>query len=757
MSEAAKKERISVLLVEDDRDDFVLTEELLQSVEGQEYAVSWSASYESALRELMLHKFDVALVDYQIGARTGLDFISRIGPDYPHCPMILLTGLRSHDIDLAAQEAGAADYLVKDSLTEELLDRSIRYARHHAQRWSLLDSVLNNASVGMVALDEAGKPIVWNPQAFAALSLAEPYCRSEASDEIARALVELSSGDQLPAELVARNGETYELTKNFVSNSGPIIAFHNITRRAQAEEFLRKAVEEAESTSAAKSNFFATMSHELRTPLNGILGMVRVLENSITDPAQREHLDSIANSGAVLLSMVNDILDISKIEAGQMQLEKIEFDIAMALDEATRLTAPGAYAKGLELVAQIDPLVPKKVVGDPMRLQHVLTNLIGNAIKFTREGSVVVKVETTHADEILGLKISITDTGIGIPEDRIDVLFDRFVQADETITRKYGGTGLGLALCKEIVTLMGGEIACQSAQGVGSTFSFTIPAGVLAVDHEPIEEAAGRSLHQTQTVLISRSPAVAEQISAHIQARGGICKTVQDADEAIELVSAFELDNVIYDGADGAPLDQALAEAIEAGCGGRQPALWGIGRFETPGDMTGGRASGVFERPFSTANLERLALARQSRGASQGTSGSFCPVPPERPLRVLVVEDNVPNQRVAEAILKTSGFEPEIATNGITACRLVECQTYDAILMDVQMPEMDGLEATQLIRSMENGRGVPIIGLSANVNSPDRQSCLEAGMNQHIAKPVDWDRLVSMLHALGTMSVCMPT
>ncbi|MFV0295291.1 MAG: histidine kinase dimerization/phospho-acceptor domain-containing protein, partial [Hyphomicrobiaceae bacterium] len=347
---------IYVLLVEDDRDDFYLTQELLQRIERERYWIVWAGSFERAKLELHERRFDVVLVDYRIGDRTGLDFIAEVGPRYPHTPMILLTGLSDPDIDLAAEKAGAADYLVKDGLTEELLDRSIRYACQSTQKRALLDGVLANAGTGMIGLDTKGLPIIWNRKALEALRLADvPSSRLNAST-IAHALDELLDGSGRPKEIKYDNGQTFELNINRMKDGSGVAVLHDITMRANAEKALRQSVDEAERANLAKSRFLATITHELRTPLNGILGMARVLESMATEEPQKEGIDVIKSSGTTLLNLINDLLDLSKIEAGRMELEQIEVSVPALIDDVIRLLSPNASEKGLELAAYVDPL-----------------------------------------------------------------------------------------------------------------------------------------------------------------------------------------------------------------------------------------------------------------------------------------------------------------------------------------------------------------------------------------------------------------
>ena len=347
-AENASRETV-VLLVEDDRDDFFLTQDILKNIQREPHRVVWAATYEAAKLELEERSFDVALVDYRIDGRTGLEFIAEVGSMFPHCPMILLTGLQDPGLDLAAQEAGAVDYIAKDSLTVELLDRSIRYARQNRQRWSLLDRVLTSAAAGVISVNGKGAPTVWNKRALEALALDQGRKGNVTSALVREALDSIQAGGRLPEEFLAENNRSYQIGVSGGPDGGTVIVMHDVSSRARTEQLLRQAAADAEAANQAKSSFLAIMSHELRTPLNGILGMARVLEGTELNEPQRDHISVIRASGESLLQIINDILDLSKIEAGKVELETVEFTLATMLDELVKLLAPTAFGKGLEL------------------------------------------------------------------------------------------------------------------------------------------------------------------------------------------------------------------------------------------------------------------------------------------------------------------------------------------------------------------------------------------------------------------------
>jgi len=735
-----------VLLVEDDRDDFFLTQDVLQCVPNHKYSVVWASSYERATFELLERPYDVALVDYRIGERTGLEFIREAGRRFPDTPMILLTGIIDPDIDRAAEEAGAADFLEKGAITPELLDRSIRYAIKHARRRALLDAVLSNSAAGIVALDRSGAPILWNKQALRALAVESNGDDAVTPDAVSAGLAQIRNGGRLPEQFAGASGEVFETGIGSVPSDGEVIVFHEITHRIRAEELLRKSVAEAEAANMAKSSFLATMSHELRTPMNGILGMARVLTNTPLDQEQGAYLDTIRASGESLLGIINDVLDLSKIESGHMEIENVEYRIADLAQEVTTLLAPTARLKGIDLAAFVDPQLASGMRGDPLRVRQIITNLIGNAIKFTEEGGVSLWVDRIESDGAAHLRIRVSDTGIGIPESKRERLFKRFSQVDASTTRTHGGTGLGLALCREFVSLMGGHIDCESALGVGSTFIVRLPlaeAGAAAAN-----ASHGRLLSGWRLALVGCEGPLANVMRAYAASSGATMELLACGPNVLQRLGSTNGTAVVID---CNTAKSGRDEIVRLIAGSGTPSMPFFVIADTVADAGGIdlEPDVLLSRPFGQQSFERICNRLRRRASSSGTRPTVASAAiPARLLRVLLAEDNEPNQRVARAILRGAGYAIDIAANGHKAIELVGEKPYDVVLMDVNMPSMDGLEATQIIRQTDAGRSLPIIGLTASVMDGDRQRCLEAGMNDHLAKPIDWDCLIALLNRM---------
>ncbi len=554
--------------------------------------------------------------------------------------------------------------------------------------------------------------------------------------------------------------------------------------RARAmEASLRAAMQAAEHTSRLKSEFLATMSHEIRTPMSGVLGMLGLALDGDLTPELRSYLDMARSSAESLLVILNDILDFSKIEAGKLSLEPIPFDLPSTLEEIAEVMAVRAQAKGLELVLHMAPSTPIRVVGDAGRLRQILTNLAGNAIKFTARGHVVIEASSVTDDgTTTSVRFAVHDTGIGIPADRQSHLFEKFTQADASTTRRYGGTGLGLAISRQLVELMNGQLALTSVDGEGSTFAFTVP---LPLDHSgpprrlPLAELQGVRILIVDDVAVNRV-VLSEQVAAWgmrpsavesaAAGRGALVKAARDGDPfRLALVDYLMPDE------DGESFASSIRHTLTVG----RPGLVMVTSSGQRGEVERFARAGFsayFVKPVRSAMLmEGLAavlgvveegsvltdiITRHTlaeRRARLTTSHAAMPRSDhnsENPRRVLVAEDNAVNQLIAERLLQRAGWTVVTVTDGAAAVARAAAERYDLILMDCEMPGMDGYEATAAIRRGEGtARHTPIVALTATAMQGDRERCLAAGMDDYVSKPIDVHTLTAVLNRFGPQDV----
>jgi PAS domain S-box-containing protein len=552
-------------------------------------------------------------------------------------------------------------------------------------------------------------------------------------------------GTLFPVEFAWRRDVTHALGET-------IIILRDITQRKAAEEAIRAAHDRAVEAAGVKSQFLATMSHEIRTPINAVVGMSELmLQTPLSDEA-REYATTVRDSAESLLAIVNDILDFSKIEAGRMDLEAIPFAPVVAVENATDILAAAARKKGLSLSTYVAPDVPLRVLGDADRLRQVLLNLLGNAVKFTAQGSVTVRAVVARVDppddeRSVTLRFSVTDTGPGIANEAADQLFEPFRQADQSTHRRYGGTGLGLSISRRIVELMGGTIGFDSSLGRGSTFWCSIPFERVA---DTAEAQRGDALRGARVLVVDPETVARQAMDQYLLAWGGLASSTANAAHALELAKAAgarrgrgAFDVVILDRRAGGDAFALAARLHNVAGFEHVPIVLVTGNEETSlgTDARAGGFAAVVRKPIRQNVLHDAlvdALARSAAPAAAPVTPAAVPDDDESKVLVLVAEDNPVNRKLALQQLKKLGYRAHAVNDGREAIDAVAHGDYALVLMDCQMPEVDGFEATREIRRAEAARGghLPIVAMTANALDGDREACLAAGMDHYLAKPV---------------------
>ncbi|HEY4442083.1 MAG TPA: response regulator [Candidatus Elarobacter sp.] len=642
-------------------------------------------------------------------------------------------------------------------LVVALLFETNRLARVLARSERRLRGIVNGVTDALIVVDARGAVASVNPAAAALFGfVAEDFVGTP----ISRLLPDFAAAAQAPeATVVETTGRDLrdnlfpiELSRgrDVARELGEtIVIVRDITQRKRGEEAIRAAHDRAVEAADVKAQFLATMSHEIRTPINAVVGMSELLLQTPLSDEARDYASTVRDSAESLLAIVNDILDFSKIEAGRMDLEAVPFSPVVAVENATDILAAAARKKGLSLSTYVAPDVPRRVIGDADRLRQVLLNLLGNAVKFTATGSVTVRAIVDSMDgESAVLHFSVTDTGPGIAPDVAERLFEPFRQADQSTRRRFGGTGLGLSISRRIVELMGGKIGFDSSVGRGSTFWFTIP--VPRVMDEP-RDGAG-ALRGTRILLIDEETVARQVVDQYLLSWGAIASSTGNAAHALELAKAMAGRHSPFD---AVVIDRRAGGDAYAFCA-RLRALPGLERVPMlliTGAEENASAHDARARGFAAVvrkPIRQNALYDALVGAMRG------PVPLEAPVieppaivaverngdangvRILVAEDNPVNRKLALQQLKKLGYDAHAVTNGREAIEAVSRDEFGLVLMDCQMPECDGFEATREIRKVESGGGrhIPIIAMTANALEGDREVCLAAGMDDYLAKPV---------------------
>jgi PAS domain S-box-containing protein len=788
---ASAKALVPILVVDDNAGKRLALKAVLSPLG---YSIVEADSGSAALRCVMAQDFAVILLDVRMPDMDGFETAALIRQRVQSemTPIIFITAYASDEIVNADHYAeGAVDFIFAPIPPNELrakasvfanlfikaqgLATEARGVQESADRLRLL---ADGAPVGIFQTDAENRYVYTNARWAEITGIATDRAAGRkwdtimGRDESARLATELPDGEIDRAALCHR----FEIrppgsaTRKVLITSKPIPdgdggvegwigTLADVTAEAGAEAAMSHARDEANEASRLKSDFLTNMSHEIRTPMNGVIGMTDLLLETDLDARQRDYAQTVRNSGEALLTIINDILDFSKVEAGKFDIEDVEFNLRNIVEDVVDLLAGPAQAKGLELVSVIKSSVPAVVSGDPGRVRQVLTNLIGNAIKFTQAGEIVVRVseaELVGADTVVRFEVS--DTGDGIAPDKLEKVFQPFVQSDTSTSRKYGGTGLGLAISSQLVGLMGGDCGVTSRLGAGSDFWFTIRAHAEAGEATdgllpPDAELAG------VTALIVDDSATQRSVLCEYLADWGM--TVETAESGRAALATLRAAT-----AQGRPFAVALLDRSMPEMDGLEvndaivgdPALIArvvlminLGEEDDLGDAAESGVRASLSKPVHREELRtclRVALGLQV--ADVGPADKRPPHPslsgqPELG-RLLLAEDNLINRKVAIAMLSSGGYRVDTVFDGAAAVQAAAAHRYDAILMDCQMPEMNGYEATAAIRAQEGSdRHTPIIAMTAGARQEDRERCLAEGMDSYMAKPVSKEALLALV------------
>jgi PAS domain S-box-containing protein len=624
-----------------------------------------------------------------------------------------------------------------------------------------LESLVAISPAAVVVMDADERVTDWNPAASELFGYSAEEALGRSVDELVFGDADRGEGREITqeamrvgrAQRIARrtrkDGTPVDVELKLVqltvdgSHVGFLGIYHDVTE-------LQRARQEAEAATQAKSAFLATMSHEIRTPMNAVIGMTDLLLGTELTGEQREFAEVVHSSGDALLHVIDDILDYSKIEAGKLELEHEPFDLRECVERALEIVAPRAWEKRIELGCLIDENAPAGIVGDASRLRQVLLNLLSNAVKFTEEGEVVVLVEAEAAARgQVSLELAVRDTGIGIPQDRMDRLFTSFSQVDASTTRRYGGTGLGLAISKRLVELMGGTIRAESEEGDGSTFRISLPAEPAELPTRPTVDDSLPQLLGKRVLVVDDNATNREIVTRHARAWQMEPVAVEGGAEALALIDAGErFDLAVLDmmmpGMDGVE----LAREIRSRRSRRElPLLLLTSLGRLPQAVSSGEFDAQLAKPLRASQLYNALIRIVAEGDDepQATAEAERPASGVASLRILLAEDNAVNQKVALRLLERLGYGADIASNGLEAIGALERRQYDVVLMDVQMPELDGLDASRRICDRWPDTRPRIIAMTANALPEDREACFAAGMDDYVAKPIRPDALAEAL------------
>ena len=675
----------------------------------------------------------------------------------------VLIDVEAYGVPFVVDGVLRGQFALYQDISEET--RAERALAESEERFRMLSAT---APVGIALLDESGKLSYVNEQYLAMTGLTEQEALNngwrlvlhpddvERVDRMRNRAIRAGEDYAMNYRYLRRDGTVVwvdTVARAFVEKTGGrrcyVVVVQDVTERQLAQERLREAKNTAEAANRAKSDFLANMSHEIRTPMNGIIGMTDLALDTELSSEQREYLTMVRSSSEALLGFINDILDFSKIEAGKLEIENATFSLFDCIESALRPIALRAQQKGLELNWTVAPGIPEWLHGDPMRLRQILINLVGNAVKFTKEGEVTVRAEIGHAaaENAPQIRFVVSDTGIGISPEKSEKIFEAFSQADASTTREFGGTGLGLSISNRLVSLMGGKIWVKSTVGKGTQFFFALPLSE-APSPEETTAAQDSALLQNRRVLVVDDHEINRRLLALLLPRWGL--RVELAEDGFEALAKVEASHTSGGAFSLILLDKNMprlsgletAQRIRRIAGGSSAAILFLSSSARLEDRELIEQLGVactLGKPIQRAELRQaMAAAVSGTRARRLTRSKVAVAAPERNLNVLLVEDNAVNQKLAIRLLEKMGHCVTLAANGKEALDRLAAECFDLVLMDIQMPVMGGIEAAQQIRQAEATRGgrTPILAMTAHALKDDKEKCLAAGMDGYISKPI---------------------